>query len=547
MSMPRVSALASLALLIVAAASPAAFAQPAERPPYVALRLPDDWYVSAINDARHMVGTDAQGNAFMWHVDDNAVVALPAGQPIDINNNDQVLFNGFVWDAGVVTPLRPLPGAADGYVTAQAMNDRGQIVGWGYDAEWWAQPLLWASANSVPQALPLLGGAQTGSATALNEAGQIIGSSSTYTYNSDWGSYYYDTRSVLWQNGVVTELGGQYSSVTSLNAAGVVVGNDSSWTPVKWVNGVPQRLADSLHGFTGLSWAAGINDRGDIFGSTAEQNPWTLCWFETAMVWADDNPVSLGHTNVDACASSFISAFNNHSDVVGDGNYSLSNWSEHYLWTRTPPAAPNADAGPDFTFNAAYAPRLILDASRTTDPRNRDLTYEWLLNGTPIATGIRAEVDLQPGVWTITLHVKTAQFSLNGEATDSVTVTVEDPVPTLLGQVAGLQATVSGQEQTIAELRDTIAQREATIALQQAALAGLPALQAQLAGVSTELDAANATVAAVRAQVDRLQDVMRTALRNPSFVLPGATLAEKIRYLVDAVDALSPGLKKTLY
>ena len=87
---------------------------------------------------------------------------------------------------------------------AQAINNRGQIVGTTYSSEFGEQAFLWKNGT-----LTALG---TTEAFAINEQGKIVGRT-----NTDTGA----THAYVWWNGVVTDLGvigGEYS-ITDLSMA----------------------------------------------------------------------------------------------------------------------------------------------------------------------------------------------------------------------------------------------------------------------------------------------------------------------------------------
>jgi uncharacterized membrane protein len=94
--------------------------------------------------------------------------------------------------------------------------------------------VMWdADSAHTPISLPLVAGDNWGSATSINNAGQIVGSSAYVLFTPNVGYTYGAQHSVLWQNGAVTDL---------------------------------QSLIDPLSGWT-ITGVFGINDNGQIVGT----------------------------------------------------------------------------------------------------------------------------------------------------------------------------------------------------------------------------------------------------------------------------------------
>jgi probable HAF family extracellular repeat protein len=127
------------------------------------------------------------------------------------------------WEGDEVTVLSENGRVAHG---AQALNERGDAVGWSVDADGFRRAVLWpADRKEIDLGVPT-----PSEAIAVNERGDVVG------FTSD-GS----TRAFLWRAGRVTyldSLGGSYSAAVAINNHGVVVGQsttaDGTAKAVRW-------------------------------------------------------------------------------------------------------------------------------------------------------------------------------------------------------------------------------------------------------------------------------------------------------------------------
>ncbi|WP_447006777.1 hypothetical protein ACRAKI_10050 [Saccharothrix isguenensis] len=127
------------------------------------------------------------------------------------------------WEGDGVTVLAENGRVAHG---AQALNERGDAVGWSVGADGFQRAVLWpADGKEVDLGVPA-----PSEAIAINERGDVVG------VTSDGSS-----RAFLWRAGRVTyldSLGGTYSAPVAINNHGVVVGRsttaDGSQKAVRW-------------------------------------------------------------------------------------------------------------------------------------------------------------------------------------------------------------------------------------------------------------------------------------------------------------------------
>lgn len=99
---------------------------------------------------------------------------------------------------------------------AQALNERGDAVGWSVDPDGFRRAVLWpAGGKEVDLGLPT-----PSEAVAINDRGDVVG------YTADG-----PTRAFLWRASRVTyleSLGGSFSVPVAINNHGVVVGRSTT-------------------------------------------------------------------------------------------------------------------------------------------------------------------------------------------------------------------------------------------------------------------------------------------------------------------------------
>ena len=131
------------------------------------------------------------------------------------NNRGDVIGANVLWTAGGLLDLGALSGGEP--VTASAINDRRQIVGWGPDVTGFSQAFLWD--DGVLTNLGTLGGAES-LAFDINSRGHVAGVARTAAN---------ELHGFLWAHGVMRDLG-SVAFVTGVNNRDQVVGG--AFTPL---------------------------------------------------------------------------------------------------------------------------------------------------------------------------------------------------------------------------------------------------------------------------------------------------------------------------
>jgi uncharacterized membrane protein len=171
-------------------------------------------------------------------------------------------------------------------IRVRAINGSGVAVG-NLDPDY-DHPVVWR--NGTPVRLPMPAAGSEAYPTALNEAGQIVGWGSIVTASGR------TSRALLWSDGQVTVLespaGMIHSEAVDINASGEIVG--MAWSEsilemraVVWRDGVPT-LLPSAPGET-VSAASFINDDGIVLGgSVYHARPPLTAWQNDELVWFDE-------------------------------------------------------------------------------------------------------------------------------------------------------------------------------------------------------------------------------------------------------------------
>lgn len=220
--------------------------------------------------------------------------------------------HAFFWSKkGGLRDLGVLPGGDTS--AAFAINDSGQVVGTS-NAQDSMHAFVWTSQAGMTQ-LPSLQGTNSSSAYSINRAGEVAGVSGGHA--------------AVWNGGTVLDLGtlgGTLSEAHSINNVGQVVGfSQTSEGPhaFLWSNGTSMQDLGTLPG-DNSSRANKINDQGAVVGASEGTNG------VRAFYWSSKQ----GMQAIDSLqGGSYCEAFalNNAGQVVGQSGSVLG--TRAFIWT----------------------------------------------------------------------------------------------------------------------------------------------------------------------------------------------------------------------
>ena len=226
-------------------------------------------YGIAINESGVVAGTSqsqsGHSRAFVWHdglgMTDLGTFGGNASTGRGLNDNGHVVGDAdtpgpdvrpFLWENGALIDLGSLGGS---YGWAVDVNNNRQVVGLSYTDPSGHRPFIWE--NGVMSALDAR--LTSGSANAINDKGQIVGS-----------TQHTPAPGFVWENGVITYLDfGVGVTARDINEQGQVVGDFQPRSGVTaafiWGNGAHTQI----DGLGGDSYAWSITESGVVVGLSA--------------------------------------------------------------------------------------------------------------------------------------------------------------------------------------------------------------------------------------------------------------------------------------
>jgi probable HAF family extracellular repeat protein len=194
----------------------------------------------------------------------------------------------FLWEYGVMTPL---PTSGNNGV-ANKINNRGEVAGMEETGiadpncpapqKFQFKPVVWINGQS--HQLPTYPGDMDGMAMAINDKGQVVGTSGDCVgFNPLSETYLQPLHATLWEDGIPVDLGnlggtghGDGIEAVNLNNHGQVVGNsdlkgDANFHGFLWSMEKGMSDLGTLPGDAN-SLAIGINDAGDVVGGSLDAN-----------------------------------------------------------------------------------------------------------------------------------------------------------------------------------------------------------------------------------------------------------------------------------
>jgi probable HAF family extracellular repeat protein len=201
-----------------------------------------------------------------------------------------------------------------GYSAALSINDAGAVVGYNQFGG-----VIWNSDGTRT----ILG--PDSSATGINNSGQVVGRIGTSLVS--WNG---TTPNVLYN-------GPTFTQATGINSAGQIIGVASSQALI--FNGTTPTVLGNLLPSGGRSYAAAVNDAGQVAGNSLAFNPsFPYFAYSHAVVWNGTVPTDLGTIGTPFTNSASSAAgINNLGQVVGSATVDSYGTPHAVLWNGTTP------------------------------------------------------------------------------------------------------------------------------------------------------------------------------------------------------------------
>jgi probable HAF family extracellular repeat protein len=320
--------------------------------------LTDGFYseATALNERGQIVGVETpdwkSSHVFLWQKGRMvALTGLRNGYPQAINAKGQIIgwlnpveddfyfwmpwdqSRYVLWEHGRTTSLRGFR-VADNAGTMlppegffAAINDRGQIAGTRGRYGHWAAA-IWEQGKIT--SLGALPGSTSTASSDINERGQVIGSS----FSKAQGGTTVE-RGFLWSDGQMTDLGTLAWHATlvhpvAINAVGQVAG-DGTVAPNNrhaflWQDGKMTDLG-TLGGRD--CRVSGLNDRGEVVGSSSMKSAPRTPSVTHAFLWRDGRMLDLGTLGGKV---TYAVAVNNRGQVIGSSATGTGDGPRAFVW-----------------------------------------------------------------------------------------------------------------------------------------------------------------------------------------------------------------------
>jgi probable HAF family extracellular repeat protein len=212
----------------------------------------------------------------------------------DINDRGQIVGSQYLWDNGTVTQLGFLPGA--NFTNAKAINNLGQVVGSSGVLNNYSRAFIWQ--NGVMSGLgtashPICQVCYYGNANDINDRGQVVGNLGLIDPPLGYPPTF------LWANGTLIDAIGlaYYTSAQAINNSGKAVVNMGRHGSMGiWPNGISNQLNTPTTFWSISGHDINNNDQvvaSGLFFSSSGGN-W-LGLDSRALLWDGDTVIDLGN------------------------------------------------------------------------------------------------------------------------------------------------------------------------------------------------------------------------------------------------------------